>query len=177
MDDARQCTPWRCIMGWHQAENFYTVAVYYANAGHQLFGAFEHDRYPGQEFPWLFCWRHAFELLLKAVLDRHKHSASQFERVLNTCGHGLRSLYEEASKAVPGLCDQRVDEIVTFLDKTDPDAMSLRYPHSKKGTDLLNQTGFYPEKKQNEFQEAWQAVDPHGCSLREGVFRSAKRGS
>jgi len=176
-DELQDNAPWWCVIGWHRGQKFFTTALYYKTAADVLFDEFRRNRYDGREFPWLFCWRHTFELILKAVLDRQKRSASQMENLLNTCGHGLRSLYAEAKRQVPQLCDSQIDGVITFLDETDPTGMALRYPHSKKGKDLLNQTGFDPLEKRNEFGQAWESICSWGVDFPCENSGAAERGS
>jgi hypothetical protein len=177
---------WWAIAGWEGEENFYTIALYYKSAADALVADWVRNRQsvPGREFPWLFCWRHALELLLKSayrtVLRNQRKPDSEFYQWLSTGGrreHSLRMLWDIVKKAEPEIPVSVIETEIAWLDSVDPDGMSLRYPCAKGGKALLDQFDLYPLEKRTQLQAAWEALLPFREELpRGGIHGPSVRG-
>jgi hypothetical protein len=175
---------WSCLIGWQRAENFRTMAISWRGAACVLLEAWKdahrekRDYGPWWAYAWLFCWRHALELLLKSVLRmKWQCCGKDLEDCYRKYGHSLGKLWDKAVKVVPELARTDAEESIRFLDKVDPDGMTLRYPLSIDGRQLLNQEDFWVLERHGEFLNAFQRVVAYAEDLPEGSFPPGVRGT
>ena len=175
---------WNCLFGWQGAEDFYTMALSWRGAADVLLDAWKaahregRDYAPWCAYPWVFCWRHAFELLLKSVMRREcqwgeKWLRNRYEK----CGHSLGKLWHTAVELVPDLAKTEAEESVRFLDGVDPDGTCMRYPKSKGGLELRNQTEFWVLERSQRLTKASEEVAWWAEDIPGGVFDPAVRGT
>ena len=161
-------------MGWDHWETFYTMSRSYATAGTIIFSkAVEKNPVPGMEYPWLFCWRHAFELALKAVIKKFSSSANMAQHGY----HDLLRLYDSAKKCARDLESEELLDVLRELAKLDPDGMALRYPALKDGTNAMNFCSLRcPKEWQGKFKKAFDCIAPFGVELPNGIYPPGVRG-
>lgn len=165
----------RVLLGWDSGETEYTMACYFARGAgvlcrERLAAGDDH----GLEFPWLYCWRQAFELMLKAVIVS---GVASWTLPPESTHHDLDTLYKQAAQLRPKVKSEKVDEAVGFLANLDPDGASLRYPRTKDGKNALDFRGIWVRETHEGLQAAIKYLGQYAVNLPDGIQAPGKRGT